>query len=173
LTGIDRFSTSAAHGPADRIANDGQPEEAAMSIIHRITTSAVLVLSLAASAAPGAVVAPEAATAANPALAVYSRQDKDLVQPQRAASQPAAVYSRHDKSLLPHKSDARSRLANARRVNSSQPVVRIETPKSGFNWGDAGIGAAGGVALAMLGLGGALAISQRRPRRSHQTTSLS
>ena len=123
-----------------------------MSITHRITTSAVIVLSLAASAAPGAVVAPEAASAANPALAVYSRQDK---------------------SLLPHKPDATSRLANARSASSSQPIVRIETPKSGFNWGDAGIGAAGGAALAMLGVGGALAVSQRRPRRSHQTTSLS
>jgi hypothetical protein len=144
-----------------------------MSITHRITTSAVIVLSLAASAAPGAVVAPEVASAANPALAVYSRQDKELVQPQRATSQRAAVYSRRDKSLLPHKPDATSRLANARSASSSQPIVRIETPKSGFNWGDAGIGAAGGAALAMLGLGGALAVSQRRPRRSHQTTSLS
>jgi hypothetical protein len=50
-------------------------------------------------------------------------------------------------------------------------VVRITTPASGFDWGDAGIGAAGGLALAMLGVGGAFAISQR-PRRGAQTALL-
>lgn len=141
-----------------------------MSNTRRITTSAVLVLSLATSALPGAV-APEAATAANPSPAVYSRQDKQLVQLHSAAGQPARVYSSQEKSLLPPESGSTAALATAGKVSSSQPVVRIETPKSGFDWGDAGIGAAGGVALAMLGLGGALAVSQRRPRRSRQTNS--
>jgi hypothetical protein len=50
------------------------------------------------------------------------------------------------------------------------PVVRITTPASGFDWGDAGIGAAGGLALAMLGVGGALVITQQRPRRTRHTT---
>jgi hypothetical protein len=52
------------------------------------------------------------------------------------------------------------------------PVVRITTPASGFDWGDAGIGAAGGLALAMLGVGGGLVISHQRPRRTRTTTSL-
>jgi hypothetical protein len=52
------------------------------------------------------------------------------------------------------------------------PVVRITTPASGFDWGDAGIGAAGGLALAMLGVGGGLVISHHRPRRTHHTTAL-
>lgn len=47
----------------------------------------------------------------------------------------------------------------------STPVVRITTPASGFDWGDAGIGAAGGLALATLGLGGGLVLSNHRPRR--------
>jgi opacity protein-like surface antigen len=42
-------------------------------------------------------------------------------------------------------------------------VVHVSAP-SGFDWGDAGIGAAGGLALSMLGLGAALTITQRRPR---------
>jgi hypothetical protein len=45
-------------------------------------------------------------------------------------------------------------------------IVRVITPTGGFDWGDAGIGAAAGVALSMIGLGGALAVSQRRTRRS-------
>jgi hypothetical protein len=52
------------------------------------------------------------------------------------------------------------------------PVVRITTPASGFDWGDAGIGAARGLALAMLGVGGGLVISHHRPRRTRPTTGL-
>jgi len=52
------------------------------------------------------------------------------------------------------------------------PVVRITTPASGFDWADAGIGAAGGLALAMLGVGGGLVISHQRARRTRTTTSL-
>lgn len=40
------------------------------------------------------------------------------------------------------------------------------TGDGGFDWGDAGIGAAGGLALSMVGAGGALALSQRRARRA-------
>jgi len=52
------------------------------------------------------------------------------------------------------------------------PVVRITTPASGFDWGDAGIGAAGGLALALAGVGGGLVISHQRPRRTRTTKSL-
>lgn len=37
-----------------------------------------------------------------------------------------------------------------------------------FNWGDAGIGAAGGFAIAILGAGGALAVLEIRTRRTVQ-----
>jgi hypothetical protein len=52
------------------------------------------------------------------------------------------------------------------------PVVRITAPTSGFDWGDAGIGAAGGLALAMLGVGGGLVLSHQRPQQSRRTTTL-
>jgi len=45
-------------------------------------------------------------------------------------------------------------------------IVRVSASNGGFDWGDAGIGAAGGFALSMIGLGGALAISQSRARRT-------
>jgi hypothetical protein len=48
-------------------------------------------------------------------------------------------------------------------------VVRV-SDHSGFDWGDAGIGAAGGLGLAMLGLGGAIVVSQRRSRRDPEVT---
>jgi hypothetical protein len=44
-------------------------------------------------------------------------------------------------------------------------VVRVAAP-GGFDWGDAGIGAVGGLGLATLAVGGGLVIAQRRGRRS-------
>jgi hypothetical protein len=43
-----------------------------------------------------------------------------------------------------------------------QPVVSIESPQGGFDWGDAGIGAGGALALVLLGLGAVLMTSHRR-----------
>jgi hypothetical protein len=52
----------------------------------------------------------------------------------------------------------------------ANPIVRVITPNSGFDWGDAWIGAAAGLALSMLGVGGTLALSQRRPRQAAPTS---
>jgi hypothetical protein len=49
-------------------------------------------------------------------------------------------------------------------------VVVQTSPRSGFDWGDAGIGAAGGVGLAMLAAGG-LVVVQRRHRPTHESVS--
>ena len=46
-------------------------------------------------------------------------------------------------------------------------VVRVVDGHSGFDWADAAIGAAGGIALSMLGLGGAHGVSQHRTRTRH------
>jgi hypothetical protein len=43
-------------------------------------------------------------------------------------------------------------------------IVRVSTPTSGFDWGDAAIGAAAGFALSMLALGLVLVVSQHRAR---------
>ena len=51
-------------------------------------------------------------------------------------------------------------------VGAPAAIVRVGTPSSGFDWGDAGIGAAGGFALSMLALGLVLVVSQHRARRS-------
>lgn len=54
-------------------------------------------------------------------------------------------------------------------ADSSPAIVRITTRDSGFDWGDAGIGAAGGFALSMISVGGALVISGQRTRLAHPT----
>ena len=50
-------------------------------------------------------------------------------------------------------------------------IVRVTSP-SGFDWGDAGVGAASGFALSMLTLGLTLVVSQRRGRRSSGSAAL-
>src|SRR5947199_403379 len=81
-----------------------------------------------------------------------------------------AVNSRQDKSIAP--STAPSRTAGIAKTTAPPAVVRVQASASGFDWGDAGIGAAGGLALSMIGLGGVLAASQRRTRRTRHTTGL-
>ena len=113
-----------------------------MTTTHRTTTTAAVILSLVAAGAPTATAAVSA------------------TKPATTATQPhATVYSRPDKSMI------RVTAPGA----APQAVVRIQTPPNGFDWGDAGIGAAGGLALAMLGLGGGLVIAQR-PRRTRHST---
>jgi hypothetical protein len=109
-----------------------------MTTTHRITTTAAVMLSLAAAGAPTA-----AATVSGTTPATTANQP------------PASVYSRPDKETIPVATPG----------SATQAVVRIQTPPNGSDWADAGIGAAGGLALAMIGVGGALAISQRGRRR--------
>ena len=49
-------------------------------------------------------------------------------------------------------------------TNSPQAptIVRVTAAGGGFNWGDAGIGAAAGLAIATLVAGGGLALTERR-----------
>lgn len=47
-------------------------------------------------------------------------------------------------------------------------VVHIISPTSSFDWTDAGIGAAGGLALSILGLGTAFALTDRRARHANR-----
>jgi hypothetical protein len=110
-----------------------------MTTSHRITTTAAVILWLAAAGGPTAIAtvpgSNPATTGTHASATAYSRPDKSMIRATTPGSTP-------------------------------QAVVRVEIPKSGFDWGDAGIGAAGGVALCMVGLGGALAISQNRARRT-------
>ena len=122
-----------------------------MIATHRIRTTAVLILSLAAAGAPAA------------SAASYSRQDKSMVP--TAKPTPATVYSRQDKSIVPATSPSTTAGSTAK-VSAAPPVVTVQAPANGFDWGDAGIGAAGGLALSLVGIGGALAISQNRSRRT-------
>jgi hypothetical protein len=118
---------------------------------QRVAATSALILSLAAAGAP---------------TAGAGTQEMQSVSA-TTHTRPAAVYSRQDKSIIPGTSPSTS-AASIVNGRTPQAVVRIQTPPSGFDWGDAGIGAAGGIALALLGVGGALVISQRRPQRTRR-----
>ena len=51
----------------------------------------------------------------------------------------------------------------------TRPTIVRVSDHSGFDWADAGIGAAGGAALSMLGVGLVLLISERRGQLSSRS----
>lgn len=56
-------------------------------------------------------------------------------------------------------------------TSSVPPVQTVETSSKGFDWGDAGIGAAGMLTLMSLGTGGLLVSRRHRERGRPATTS--
>ena len=130
-----------------------------MTTTHRITTTAVLILSLGATGAPAA-------------SAMLARSEP----PGAPKPAPVAVYSRQDKAMIPvHRvtpttSGPRSEVVSGGGYGSgtaAPTVVRVVDGNSGFDWGDAAIGAGGGIALSILGLGGARGVSLYRTRSRH------
>lgn len=79
-----------------------------------------------------------------------------------ATSTPAGAMPNQTSSSIP--SRAGSGLIGATPA-AAPTIVHVTAPSGGFDWGDAGIGAAGGIALSILGIGSALAASGRRTRR--------
>jgi hypothetical protein len=75
-----------------------------------------------------------------------------------------------DPSIPIRSAPGRAMIAPASTNAGNGPVVlRLTTERSGFDWADAGIGAAGATALTLLGVGGALMISDRRPHQTHHS----
>jgi len=54
----------------------------------------------------------------------------------------------------------------------ARPTIVHVSDRSGIDWADAGIGAAGGVALSMLGVGLVLLISERRGQLSSRSSAV-
>ena len=116
-----------------------------MTPTHRLTTTAAVMLSLAAIGVPAATARPA---------------DDPAITANRA---PATVYSRPDKSLIPLSTPNGDSIS--KEPSAPQGIVRVQIPPSGFDWGDAGIGAAGGIGITMLVAGGGLVLV--RTRRDH------
>ena len=191
---LDRFSTGRAHLPqgTDRTRRStSQRSQVEMTNTYRIATIAAVLLTLVAAGAPRAGARPaDFVPAGKPVPAsVYSRADKSMIAvgppatPAEAGGRLTALQSltrqaRHRVAAISGLSDKQLAAAfgvapaAANKASVPQAAVRIQAPPSRFDWGDAGIGAAGGLALAMLCVVGALVISQR-PRRTRHSTARS
>jgi hypothetical protein len=87
------------------------------------------------------------------AAVVIDRRAPDSQDAHRFAPTAAVVIDRRSPDTV----DLASRGDVAR-----TPVVTVASPQGGFDWGDAGIGAGGAVAVLLLGLGAALMATHRR-----------
>jgi hypothetical protein len=158
---------------------------------HRITTTAAVILSLAAASAPAASARPAdfvPPTKQAPAVG-YSRPDKSPIAVNSPATSsgssaetasapgvssdsaptPAELIAAQRAAASPSASLDRFALINVHKIPLAT-ASRNSDPRP-FPFAGAAIGA-GGVLLAMLGLVGGLVISRHRPRRTRRTTTL-
>jgi hypothetical protein len=145
-----------------------------------ITTAAVMALCAApASAVPYEDLrSPDAKDAALEAAAVQ-QPTQDLRSPDAKDAAREAAGSSYRSSYQPEPAkpvgqdlrspDARDAGRDPAPVQIPAPTVEVrQVPTSGFDWGDAGIGAAGMLALFSIAAGSALLLTTRRRRRGPQ-----
>jgi hypothetical protein len=130
---------------------------------RRLTRSTAVCLALAALAAPTALADPHAADVHARAEAA---QKQDLRSPD---SRDAATRTEPKQDL--RSPDARD-ASEGRGTYTAPNVMIVKVPEpvqaeGGIDWADAGIGAGGLLGLALLGLGGSLAVVHRR--QAHAT----
>ena len=156
---------------------------------HRITAAIVLTLGLAASLAPTASADPaplaraEAAiTATQPGPPVRPNPDEQTANAATTYSGPcsevcsggAASYgpATQPSSMHRHPVAALRQSGQGIRADSAAVapprVVRVATHTSGFDWGDAGIGAGASLLLLAIGLTGARAATTSRKRQTRE-----
>ena len=82
----------------------------------------------------------------------------------RTHSQPG-VYTDSERKLVESPEVQGMVRASIREIRETPPVVEIRAPSGGFDWGDAGIGAAGMLALFSIAAGSALLLVGRKRRR--------
>jgi hypothetical protein len=120
---------------------------------NHLKATAGIAMAVAAVGAPAA--------AAAPVHGPVVRQDKQVIISAPAGRTLApSTFSRQDKQVLP------GATAGTSVASSPRPTSPYAMPGGGFDWGDAGIGAAGGLALSIAGLGTALVVMRRRPGAS-------
>jgi hypothetical protein len=109
--------------------------------IKRFLTTLILAMAISVTAA--------SAASARPADAVGA-----------SVSDPAAYATTDERSDTGTGASLNAVLGEAATVEPTS-----SSSSSGFDWGDAGIGAGAAFALMMIGLGGVLVVSSRRHRR--------
>jgi hypothetical protein len=135
--------------------------------IHRFTTTSAVAIALCAAspAAAQALISPDAIDAG-----VASKPQVVQKQDQRSPDAATPFESTIDKRS-PDVRYGQPNGAPVPTVTLAPTRVRVvEVPSSGFEWGDAGIGAAGMLALVLVGVGVGMAGLHRRTRGLKATT---
>jgi hypothetical protein len=136
-------------------------------IHHRITPTVALTLALAATAAPVAAADPQPLAQAEAAIANASTHSQPSSGLCSEACSGHGYSTVHLTTATPASTGPRSEVVSGGGygpVSAPATVVRVVVPSSGFDWGDAGIGA--GSILVLIGLGGVLAATNRRGRQT-------
>ena len=123
---------------------------------HSIRTTLALTMALGAVVAPAA----HARVAVDPAPQPASTSPQDIKSAQdlrRAVGTSPA----HDIKSAQDLRRAAGTSSLAGTVDARRAVITVSTP-GGFDWGDAAIGAAGGLGLALAAVGGTLVVAGRR-----------
>jgi hypothetical protein len=151
---------------------------------HRITTTATVILSFAAAGAPAASARPADFVPANlqAPTSVYSRPDKSMIPVSPPAVSGGAIGRAARLGSLAQRERQRVAALSAYRegqlaasfavaataanqASAPQAVVRAHAAEGRFDWGDAGVGAVGGIGIALLATGGGIVAV--RMRRDH------
>lgn len=105
-----------------------------------------------------------------PILRRATRSQRPAIR--QAQQQEAQRLAYHQSKSAKYSNAENNAYANST-TTSAPHTVHVVSHNGGFDWGDAGVGAAGGLGLAMLGVGGAFAVSQqRRTRRPKGSTAI-
>jgi hypothetical protein len=146
---------------------------------HLITTRLAAALALSAIAAPTASARFELkppAGAQNASPAVRPNPDQQTSQTPVSPVSCGDVCSGHGYGPVNVPTQTATATAGPRpevhsgggsgSANVPSTVVRVSAPTGGFDWGAAGIGAGGGLALAVIAIGGTLAVRNHPPART-------
>jgi hypothetical protein len=177
VTDRDRVDTGAAHRPGIGCTGRPEPQGVAMSPkSHLALTAAIAAAAVSAPTAAAMPADPFTPTDARgehaASLDARGEHAASLSRQDARSEYAAAAYARGEaaasRSQTAPAFDLRT--ADAREPDSgpvsTQPVV-VEVPESsqpGFDWTDAGIGAAGGLALTVLFGSGIVLARRRMPR---------
>ena len=131
-----------------------------MRLNRLVITTAAIVLAIG----PTAATAAGNATGSSPSV----RPNPDE-QALTTTVQPTHARESATQAVQPNPDQQAPITANTRQgsiTGTPAVIVRVSSAKGGFDWGDAGIGAAGALGLSLAALAGGLAVSQRRARRT-------
>ena len=98
-----------------------------------------------------------------------SAQPIDQVGPGSLPASSSGESATAPRQVLPNP-DNQQPASGSAAVDPSTVRLVPAAPNTGFDWGDAGIGAGGAFALTMIGIGGALVLSNRRHRDARPAT---